>query len=92
MTHTPPPPIAPLQALSQHPSVTLHLRIQIEPLLWAGFKLWWGHWAGVVSFDFSFGLVWFGLVCDGKLVGWAACTVAWWVGVSFGLVFKPLAG
>jgi hypothetical protein len=43
----------------------------------------------VVWFDFSFG---FGLVCDGKLVGWAACTGAWWVGVDFGLVFRPLAG
>jgi hypothetical protein len=36
-------------------------------------------------FGFSFGSVWFGLGWEGKLVGWAACAVAWWVGVGFGL-------
>jgi hypothetical protein len=47
---------------------------------------------GLVWFSLIFHLVWFGLVCDGKLVGWAACTVAWWVGVSFGLVYRLLVG
>ncbi len=40
----------------------------------------------MVWFDFPFGLV-----CDGKLVDWAACTITW-VGVGFGLVSRPLSG
>jgi hypothetical protein len=52
---------------------------------------------GLVWFGLIFHLVWFGLVWFGKVnwwvrLVWAACTVAWWIGVGFGLIFRPLIG